>query len=393
MGDRRPDLGGRGEEQVVTELRLLTTLEELEAAGEGWDDLVRSMRRPSPWLLHAWVTGWWRHYGASRHLRVHAAFRDGRLVAALPLFVERRLGVRVLDFVGHFRAAPVDVLVAGDAHDVVPQLVERASTGDHELADFFGLHDESRLAAALHGRLRLVRRVESPFLDLTGGWDDVYRAHTDSKKRNLHKRRRRQLAGLGRLETTVARSPAEVGSALEEAFDLHRLRWSGRPDGSGFATPTGRRFHAEAAGRLAEADVARIVTLRLDGRPIAFHYYFAFCGRMFVHRLAFDPSLARYSPGLVNTLDALETAAGEGLERVEYLGGGERYKLELSDGLHPLYEGFGLARSLRGHALLRARLGEIGARQRLKRSARVRRWYFEGLAPLRRRVPRRPASR
>jgi CelD/BcsL family acetyltransferase involved in cellulose biosynthesis len=339
------------------------------------------------------VTEWWRHYGDGRDLRVHAAYRDGRLVGALPLFVERRFGVRVLDFLGHFQAAPVDVLAAEDALDAVPELVRAAAGGDHDVADFFGLHAGNRLAPVLAPGLRLVRRVESPYLDLTPGWDEVYRSHTDSKKRNLHKRRRRQLAELGTLETTEARTPAEVDAALDDAFELHARRWEGRPDGSGFATPVGRRFHRAAALRLAEEDVVRIVLLRLDGRAIAFHYYFSFCGTMYVHRLAFDPRLGRYSPGLVNTLDALEAAARDGLRKVEYLGGGERYKLELSDGLDPLYEGFGLARSRRGRLLLHGRLAEIAVRQRLKRSQRLRRLYFEGLAPLRRAVPVRRGAR
>jgi CelD/BcsL family acetyltransferase involved in cellulose biosynthesis len=366
------------------ELRTLTGLDELAALQEEWDGLVRAMPRPSPWMLHGWLTEWWMHYGEDANLRVHVAHRDGRLVGALPLFVERRLGVRVVDFFGHFRAAPVDILAEPGDDETVRRLVERAVGGDHDLADFFGLHGASRLSAALGDRLRLVRRVESPVLDLTGGWDDVYRRHTDSKKRNLHKRRRKQLAQLGELQTVVLRTPEEIEGGIEEAFDLHALRWKGRPDGSGFATPVGRRFHRAAARRLAELDISRIVLLTLDGRPIAFHYYFAFCGRMFVHRLAFDPSLSRFSPGLVNTLDALEAAAAEGLTLVEYLGGGERYKLELSDRFDPLYEGFGLARSPQGHALLRGRLTVIGARRRLKRSTRLRKLYFDGLAPARR---------
>lgn len=373
------------------ELRTLTRLEELELLRDEWDTLVRQMPRPSPWLLHAWLTEWWRHYGEGADLRVHVAYRDGRLVGALPLFVRRQFGVRVIDFFGHFRAAPVDALASDD--EVLAALVGRAVAGDHDVADIFGLHDASRLAAALGKRLRLVQRVESPVLDLTDGWDEVYRRHTDSKKRNLHKRRRKQLAQLGLLETVVARTAAEIDAVMDAVFGLHALRWEGRPDGSGFATPTGRRFHRAAVLRLAEQDIPRVVLLTLDGRPIAFHYYFAFCGRMFVHRLAFDPSLSRYSPGLVNTLDALEAAAAEGLTLVEYLGGGERYKLELSDRFEPLYEGFGLARSPQGHALLHARLAVIGVRRQLKRSTRLRRLYFEGLSPLRRVARRRRGVR
>ena len=45
---------------------------------------------------------------------------------------------------------------------------------------------------------------------------------------------------------------------------------------------------------------------------------------MFFYRLAFDPDYARLSPGLLTTLAAIEAAAAEGVERVEFLGGDER---------------------------------------------------------------------
>ena len=160
----------------------------------------------------------------------------------------------------------------------------------------------------------------------------------------------------------MAREPDELAAALEDAFRLHALRWEGRPDGSGFATETGKRFQRAALRRLCEIDVARIVTTRLDGRAIAFHYWFALEGRMYVHRLAFDPALARCSPGLVNTLDAIAAAAGEGLTRVEFLGGGERYKLELADAPEPLMDGFAVASGVARPRLRRRADGDRSAR-------------------------------
>jgi CelD/BcsL family acetyltransferase involved in cellulose biosynthesis len=188
----------------------------------------------------------------------------------------------------------------------------------------------------------------------------------------------------------VARTQAELEQALEDAFTLHLIRWHGRPDGSGFATPVGRRFHHASARALAPLDVPRIVTLKIDGRPIAFHYYLVLEGRMYVHRIAFDPAFGRFSPGTINTLDAIEIAAGEGATRVEFLGGAERYKLELADHFEPLYQGFGLARTLKGRAALAGRVGGIRVRMRLKRSRALRRFYFEGLAPARRFLARVP---
>jgi CelD/BcsL family acetyltransferase involved in cellulose biosynthesis len=383
---------------VTLELRTISTPEGLSSLAGEWDDLVLAAPRPSPFLLHAWLDEWWRHYGDGKTLAVHVALRDGRLVAALPLYVHRRRGLRVAEFVGGRASALADLLLApGEADETARALAERAEKGDHDLADLFGLPGGSVLARALAPeRLRLIERVEAPVLDLSPGWDEVYKAKTSSKKRNLHKRRRRQISEQGRsLAVRRAHSLEELEPALEAAFELHELRWSGRPDGSGFATPAGRRFNRAVLRRLADRNIPRIVTLELDGRAIAFHYYFALANRMYVYRLAFDPALARFSPGVVNTLDAIEAASDEGLELVEFLGGDERYKLELADRLEPLHEGLGLARGVRGKAVVAARHTVIRTRRTLKRSPALRRLYFEGLAPARRaltRVRRREAA-
>jgi len=351
-----------------------------------WDRLVRAMPRPSPMLLHGWLREWWRHYGEDGGLAVHVAYRDGRLVGALPLCVRARRGLRVLTFVGGEHSALADLLLApGEGPPTAAALAARVADSDHDFADLYGLPGASLLARTLgDARLRLVERNEAPVLDLDGGWEDVYRTRLSSKKRAQNRRRRRNLAKLGKLDVALARTKDELTTALEDAFALHSIRWNGRPDGSDFATPTGRRFHHAAIRALADADVPRIVTLKVDGRPAAFHYFFALEGRMYVHRMAFDPTLAHYSPGWLNTLDAIEAAAGEGMKRVEFLGGAERYKVELSDRFEPLYEGLGLTRSLRGAAAAGGRVRAIELRKRLKRSEALRRFYFDGLAPARR---------
>jgi CelD/BcsL family acetyltransferase involved in cellulose biosynthesis len=368
------------------ELRTLREIEDFDELRPEWDELVRSMPRPSPFFLHDWLSTWWRHHGEGAELSVHVVRRGGRLAGAAPLFVTRHLGVRVAKFMGGTESAGAlaDLLVSpGAGADVAGTLASGIAASGADLVDLYGLPARSHAAEALGSGIEVIQRVEAPVLDLTPGWDAVYQAKTTSKKRNLHRRRRRQLAELGRLEVVVARTRDELAPALEEAFRLHALRWEGRPDGSGFAAPVGMRFHRAAIELLAELDVPRIALLTLDGRAIAFHYYLVLEGRMYVHRLGFDPAFARFSPGLVNTLDAIEAAAAEGVTRVEFLGGAERYKVELADGFEPLFHGLGLASSLRARALVAAQLGVIRSRLRLKRSPTLRKLYVDGLSPLR----------
>jgi CelD/BcsL family acetyltransferase involved in cellulose biosynthesis len=369
------------------ELTLETVTSEAAFSGlaDPWDRLVRSTARPSPFLLHVWLAEWWRHYGEDGELAVQVARRDGRLVGVLPLCVREQRGLRVLSFLGGDPALADLLLADGEEPATAAALAARAVEVPHDFADFSGLPAGSRLVAALGpSAVKVIERSEAPVLDLSPGWDAVYESRVSAKQRGHHRRRRRQLAKLGRVELDVARSPDELEEALEDAFTVHSLRWDGRPDGSGFATPDGKEFNRAVTRALAGLDVPRIVTLRIDGRAVAFHYYLALERRMYVHRIAFDPGFGRFSPGVVNTLDAIETAASEGITRVEFLGGAERYKVELADHLEPLYQGLGLAATLRGRAAVARKLGEIRVRKRLKQSPALRRFYFEGLAPARR---------
>jgi CelD/BcsL family acetyltransferase involved in cellulose biosynthesis len=354
---------------------------------DSWDDQVRAMRRPTPHLLHAWLLTWWRHYGQGNELAIQIARRDGRLVGALPVCVIQRGRLRVLTFLGAEQTAMADLMLAeGESDATGAALVERAVSTHHDFADFYGLPSTSRLAAAMGSEpLQLIVRAEAPVLELDGDdWETVYRSRLSSNQRALHRRRRRQLAKLGTLETTISRTRDELGPTLEDAFALHALRWSGRPDRSEFATTTGKQFHREATAALADLDAVRIVTLKLDGRAIAFVYYFKLEERMFCHRLAFDPAFQRMSPGAVNRFDALDAVFAEGATRVEFFGGTERYKIELTDRLEPLCEGLGLANTTAGKIVMSGRLGGIRLRRFVKRSPAIRRFYYEGLAPARR---------
>src|SRR4051794_13087129 len=81
----------------------------LAPLGAEWDALVRAMPRPSPMLLHGWVTAWWRHFGEGARLAVVVARRDGMVVGVAPFMIRRRGGMRVLRFIGGHESALADL--------------------------------------------------------------------------------------------------------------------------------------------------------------------------------------------------------------------------------------------------------------------------------------------
>jgi CelD/BcsL family acetyltransferase involved in cellulose biosynthesis len=342
-----------------------------------WDGLVRAMPRPSPFLLHAWLLEWWRHYGDGGELAVHVAWRQDRLVGALPLYTRRAFGLGVTQFVGGTWALLGDVLLAPDeSTGTAAALMERAASSDHDCASVFGLPGSSRLVAALPpGALRLVERLEAPVMDLDAGWDEVYRSKVPPKARSERRRRLRKLGELGPVDVSVARTRDELAPALEEAFRVHGLRWQGHRDASGFITPTGLRFHRAALLALAELDVPRLTVVRSGGRAIAFALSLQLEGRTYGVTMGFDPAYSRFGPGMEAKLSSLEAAAAEGVWRVELLGAAAPHKRRLTDRFEPIYQGIGLARTLRGRAAVEALVGAIRVRRWLKGSPTARRVY------------------
>jgi CelD/BcsL family acetyltransferase involved in cellulose biosynthesis len=371
-------------------LSVVSDLDGLRALAPDWDRLVLAAARPSPFLLHGWVSAWWQHFGAGATLAVITATRGSTLVGLAPMFIRRNRGLLVCRLLGDHESALGDLLVApGDDGSIARALLDRLSQLRFHYLDVFGSPGGGVLTGlAADEKLTVLQRVDAPVLRMADGWDSAYESHINPKKRNLHRRRLRQLAELGALSWTTARTPDEVAAALEHAFEIHARRWQARPDGSTFGQVGGHAFHREAARALAAQDAVRILTLRIDGRPIAFHYWFVLGTTMYVHRLAFDPELARYSPGQVTLLQAIADASSEGARRVEFLGGNERYKLELADGFEPLHQIIGLPSGLLARFAIRAHLFMIMARIRLKRNKLLHRLYLQGLTPAHRVVDR-----
>jgi CelD/BcsL family acetyltransferase involved in cellulose biosynthesis len=354
---------------------VLRSVEDLDLLGGEWDALVASSRRPSPFLLRGWLVPWLRTHGAGGELLTVTARRDGRLVAALPLHVRRRFGVRAAGFVGGHDTEVADLLLAPGEDESTARAV--AGRVDADVLHVFGLPANSVLARAVAPlSLRGAVRADAPVLHADAPWDELYAARLSSDRRRRHRKRIRQLEGEGSLEFRVVREPDELEWALEEAFRLHALRWEGRPDRSGFATVKGREFHRAALRRLAPDGVPVIAFVLLDGRPIAHYYYLRLNDRAVAADLAFDPAYGAFSPGWIATLHTLEVAVRDGVTVFEFLGGSEPYKLLLADGYAPLHEVVGRARTPTAHAYTEAAVAALRLRRRLKESDRVRQLYL-----------------
>jgi hypothetical protein len=220
------------------------------------------MPRPSPHLLHAWLVAWWRYFGEDTSWPCKS--RIGGTSSSAPCRSAFSTGteVGVLTFLGAEQVTLADLLLAdGRKGRRRPALAERALATKFDYADFHGLPGSSRLAKALGpSQLQLIVRAEAPVLELNGvDWETYYATRLSSKQRALHRRRIRQLAKLGTIETTVARTGEELAPALEKPSSC--MRFAGRADRIAptseprrASSSTGRRRRHRGARSAADRD-------------------------------------------------------------------------------------------------------------------------------------------
>ena len=158
-----------------------------------------------------------------------------------------------------------------------------------------------------------IRYIESSyqrrFIDLRTDFES-YMSKFSGKTRSGIKRKVRKFekASGGKIEWSVYRSAAEMDRFHSLAREISKLTYQEKLFDAGI--PNDRGFLDEMRA-LANADALRGFILFLEAKPISYLYLPVKDGRVIYGHLGFDPAFARYSPGIVLQLLALESLFSE----------------------------------------------------------------------------------
>jgi hypothetical protein len=132
---------------------------------------------------------------------------------------------------------------------------------------------------------------------------DYIRATLETRRRKEAERQRRRLADLGSLTFQVVSSEADTARELDRFLKLEAAGWKGKSGTALAHAPGSANFIREAAAALARRGAFRIATLTLDGRTIASGLIGQAGKRAYYIKTTYDEAYARFSPGLLLTLD------------------------------------------------------------------------------------------
>lgn len=303
----------------------------IEPLAPEWEELV-DRAGTGPFSRPGWFEAWWHAFGRGR-LEIAAFRRQGELAAVLPL--SRRHGMRRSLTNWHtpeFEVPAVDAparaaLLRGVLEHTRTPLALTLLTAGRPGADAFAA------AARATGMPVLSHIVErSPYVQIDGDWER-YQKTLPRRRRSELRRRRRRLQERGTLALEVAAADARRGQLLDEGFAVETSGWKERAGTAIVSRPETHLFYTLVADWAARRGSLRLAFLRLDERPLAFHFTIEEGGVAYQLKGGYDPTFRELAPGTLLIHDMLEWAFARGLRTYEFLGADEEFKLDWTAGL------------------------------------------------------------
>jgi CelD/BcsL family acetyltransferase involved in cellulose biosynthesis len=270
----------------------------------------------------AWVAGTLASVDRGREPRLLAVEEDDRLVALLPLVVDRRRDPPTAQLAGSTFNDLTDVLVLpgheSAATAVVAQLREMA---DHGWGVVLDLLDPAGALAAADRDTRLLTWAVSecaPTVDLRGPW----RSHASKRRRQQWDRSLRRLRARHRVEFTRL-AGRDVLTALPEFVRIRELRL--RDERHPLDLTSIPLLEAVAAD-LATAGSCECVELRVDGEVVASDIYLLDPPVALMWLRAMHPAWRGYCCGHLLLRATAEVLAEDGFDVLDLGVGAEPYK-------------------------------------------------------------------
>ncbi len=295
----------------------LLSIEGAAALRPHWDDLASRALEPNAFFAAPTALAGMRHLPERRGAVLLIAWRGAgetrRLVGLLPLARARGRFVNPLPIrraAAHYGTLSTPLLDPDRPAETLAAMLAALGRAGIRAVLLPYLADEGPVAAALAEAAAAahipIERLEShrrAMLRSQLPGAAYVKATLEPRRRKEADRQRRRLADEGRLAFDVARSEEEVAAALERFLDLEAAGWKGQAGTDLKRAAGAASFIREAARDGAREGSFRVATLTLDGRAIAAGLVTIAGRRAFYIKTAYDEALARFSPGLLLTLD------------------------------------------------------------------------------------------
>jgi hypothetical protein len=173
-------------------------------------------------------------------------------------------------------------------------------------------------------------RAICPYIRLLPDWDEYIHSLSNNMRFNI-KRRMRNLEKDFRTRYFVWQDMERLEYVMGRLSSLHNKRWEQKGGKHGFSSKQYNAFHQTVAREFALKGWLQLSCLELNDEIIAILYDYRYGKKIYYYQGGFDPSLYKYSPGLVLRAYAIQKAIKDGIEEIDLLKGAYDHKYKWTE--------------------------------------------------------------
>jgi CelD/BcsL family acetyltransferase involved in cellulose biosynthesis len=329
--------------QSTFRVERVTTVPAWHALAADWDRVLRETPGYTPLQSFAFLGTWWAEMGGERRLWILAFYRRNQVAGFAPLqmVTERWLqkSYRSLQFLGMTEdiLRPTMLFPASHADGLretfVDYMARHRDEGDLIELDELDRDDPVRESlSALAGRTgRLYRNRpfhDCPYLDLSRQAAADYWSRRSRRLLKNVRNGTNRLRRLGELTVQVYTTPESLEQGFDALARVTTASWKHAEQLGMSSDARYRDFYRSLLRRFSASGNVRLMTLELDGEPIAATVGISldrtFCALLIVHDQRYDT----YSAGtLLEHAEMTALLESAEFDRYEFMGGALRNKL------------------------------------------------------------------
>jgi CelD/BcsL family acetyltransferase involved in cellulose biosynthesis len=168
-------------------------------------------------------------------------------------------------------------------------------------------------------------RATCPYIQLLPDWEEYIGGLSKNMRYNI-KRRRQNLEKTFKTRYFIWQDIGGLDYAMERLSFLHKKRWEQKGGKHGFSSEEYNAFHQAVAREFAMKGWLQLSCLELDGEIVGILYDYRYGNKIYYYQGGFDPSLYKYSLGVVLRAYVIQKAIENGIKEIDLLKGGYDHK-------------------------------------------------------------------
>lgn len=316
-------------------VRAVETLEGFRELELHWNELLRKSHVDNPFLTFQWQSSWWEHFGGDKRLLILVVSERsaGRIIAIVPLMMERIQGCRILKFIGTGLSDILDFIIPERTEEVIVAVMKHLKEERRDW-DLILLSDilqdrqyiECLQRAAVTQGMGANQRLYTvlPYLCTNGSWDQFLSKKSSSFRYTL--RRRENKLRRDKKDLMISRLARIDVATFEDLKEIEAASWKSAARTAKMQTAVERRFFLDVLKKLASIGWLDIWLAKLGEQPAAYLINFSYAGKIWFYNGAYTEDLSAYAVGAVLHQHAIKNAFETRQLEYDFLRGDEEYK-------------------------------------------------------------------